>query len=164
MRHRNPLTVAGVCLALLTMLSLIASTFAQSSRSHSDAAEHRAAVPYIDLISPTAARVDGSGFFLILDGAGFRPGADVNFQVGPNVYCLPAFVLNSSELTTFIPFSLLKKAATATITVTNRQHPGLVGKSNPVLLPITVPTSSVAFSQTNITLGGIPIRDRDRGF
>jgi FG-GAP-like repeat len=154
MRHRNALTVAGVWLALTT-LSLPASMFAQS-RFHSNKATSPAATPFIDLISPTAARVNGSGFLLILDGAGFEPGADVNFQVGSNTYCLPAFVLNSSELTTYVPFSLLKKAETATITVTNRQHPGLVGKSNPVLLPITVPSSSVAFSETSVVLGVSP--------
>src|SRR5437868_1456339 len=98
MRHRNALTVAGAWLALTT-LSLPARMFAQL-QFHSNAATHAAATPFIDLISPTAARVNGSGFLLILDGAGFQQGADVNFQVGSKTYCLPAFVLNSSELTT----------------------------------------------------------------
>ncbi len=42
----------------------------------------REAVPFIDIISPTAARVHGSGFILILDGAGFGPDAEIGFQLG----------------------------------------------------------------------------------
>ena len=43
---------------------------------------HNEAVPFIDIISPTAARVHGSGFILILDGAGFGPDAEIGFQLG----------------------------------------------------------------------------------
>ena len=42
------------------------------------------------------------------------------------------------------------------MTAINPDAPPLVGKSNPVFLPITVPTAGVAFSQKNIILGETP--------
>jgi FG-GAP-like repeat/FG-GAP repeat len=148
MRYQNAPTVAGVWITLLAMLSLSPTMFAQNS-----AFTHGAPTPYIDVISPTAARVNGPGFILILDGAGFRPGAEVNFQIGSTTRRLRPVVVNSSELAAYVPTSFLTQAATATVTVLNPQSQGLVGTSNPALLSITLPTSTVAFNQTEITLG-----------
>ena len=39
------------------------------------------------------------------------------------------------------------QGATATVTATSPNEPPLVGKSDPVLLPITVPTAGLAFDR-----------------
>jgi hypothetical protein len=141
---------------LLAVLSCSALTLAQNPASSNDGHTHNAAVPFIDIISPTAARVHGSGFILILDGAGFGPEAEVGFGLGSRTHHLPTLVVNEGELAAYVPARLLHEAATASITVTNRhRHDGSVA-SNPVQLPITKPTASVAFNQTNITLGEGP--------
>jgi FG-GAP-like repeat/FG-GAP repeat len=151
MRYQTAPNVAGVWLTLLGMFTLSASSLAQAP-----AFRHNTPTPYVDLISPTAARMNGSGFILILNGTGFQSNAQIGFQVGNTTEHLPAFVANSTEVAAYVPASSLRKAATATVTVINGQTPGLVGTSNPVLLPITIPTASVSFNQTNITLGQSP--------
>jgi FG-GAP-like repeat/FG-GAP repeat len=111
--------------------------------------------PLVDDISPTAARLGGGGFILTLRGAGFRPGAEIGWQVGATTRRLPAFVCSPSEIVAWIPYSFVAKAATATVTVINPDAPPLVGKSNPVFLPITLPTAGLAFTQKNTTLGEV---------
>src|SRR5450631_614827 len=148
MRYQTAPNVAGVWLTLLGMFTLSASSLAQAP-----AFRHNTPTPYVDLISPTAARMNGSGFILILNGTGFQSNAQIGFQVGNTTEHLPAFVANSTEVAAYVPASSLRNAATGTVTVINGQTPGLVGTSNPVLLPITIPTASVSFNQTNITLG-----------
>jgi hypothetical protein len=151
MKYRNAANFAGAWLTLLGLMTLSASAWAQapSFDSHSP-------TPYIDQISPTAAKLDGFGFFLTLRGAGFRPGAEVAWQVGDQTLRLTAVVVSSSELAVWVPSFLTAKATTATVTVINPDEPPLVGTSNPVFLPITLPTASVALSQSNITLGSGP--------
>ena len=148
---QNVTTVAGAWLTLLEIITLSASTWAQTL---SDGLHNP--TPYIDEILPTAAKVNGPGFILTLKGAGFRPGSEVGWQVGDTTRRLGAVLINSSELATWVPASFIGKAATVTATVINPDEPPLVGKSNPVFLPITVATSSVAFTQNNITLGSSP--------
>lgn len=143
---RTATTVAVVCLMALGMMTLSASARGETPGFHSP-------TPLVDEISPTAARLGGGGFLLTLRGAGFRQGAEIGWQVGATTRRLAAFVCSPSEIVTWIPYSLVTKAATATVTVINPDPPPLVGKSNPVFLPITVPTAGVAFSQKNITLG-----------
>jgi len=143
---RTAATLAVVCLMALGMMTLSASAWGETPGFHSP-------TPLVDEISPTAARLGGGGFILTLRGAGFRPGAEIGWQVGDTTRRLAAFVCSPSEIVTWIPYSLVAKAATATVTVINPDAPPLVGKSNPVFLPITVPTAGVAFSQKNITLG-----------
>jgi len=155
-RKQNSPTVVRICMMVLIVLSCSAIALAQKTASDSQRPRHNAAVPFIDVISPTAARVHGSGFILILDGAGFGPDAEVGFQLGSITHPLPALVVNEGELAAYVPARLLREAATASITVTNRHwHDGGLA-SNPVQLPITKPTASVAFKQTNITLGEGP--------
>ena len=157
MRPQSSTVVRGSML-LLALLSG-ATALAQQLESHAQRPRHNAAVPFIDIISPTAARVHGSGFVLILDGAGFGPGAEIGFQLGSTTHTLPTLVVNEGEVAAWVPAKLLHEAATASITVTNRRRhdPGVdydpKVASNPVSLPITKPTADVAFNQTNITLG-----------
>lgn len=80
MRPQSSTVVRGSML-LLALLSS-ANALAQKTASQAQSPRHNAAVPFIDIVSPTAARVHGAGFVLILDGAGFGPGAEIGFQVG----------------------------------------------------------------------------------
>jgi hypothetical protein len=146
---RTATTIAVVCLLALGMITFSASAWGENPGFHSP-------TPFVDEISPTAARLGGGGFILTLRGAGFREGAEIGWQVGATMRRLPAFVCSPSEIVTWIPYFLVTKASTATVTVLNPDAGRLVGKSNPVFLPITIPTSGVAFSQKNITLGEVP--------
>jgi hypothetical protein len=155
MRRQDLPGVVRVSMLLVTVLSCSAHSLAQKPASNHDDPRHKA-VPFIDVISPTAARIHGSGFILILDGAGFSPGAEVGFQLGRRTHRLPTLVVNEGELAAWVPAAFLKDAATASITVTNRHRPDGGLASNPLQLPITEPTASVEFTQTNIKLGESP--------
>ncbi len=146
--YRTATTVAVVCLMLLGVMTLSASAWGQPPTPgfHSP-------TPYVDEISPVSARLGGGGFLLTLRGAGFRQGAEIGWQVGATTRRLPAFVCSPSEIVAWIPYSFVTKPSTATVTVINRDAPPLVGKSNPVFLPITLPTAGLAFSEKNTTLG-----------
>src|SRR6201996_4894207 len=148
-RYRTATTVAVVCLMALGMFTLSASAWGENPGFHRP-------TPLVDDISPTAARLGGGGFILTLRGAGFRSGAEIGWQVGATTRRLAAFVCSPSEIVTWIPDSLVGKAATATVTVINPDAPPLVGKSNPVFLPITKPTAGLAFTEKNIILGETP--------
>ena len=124
--------------------------------SHYQRPRHNEAVPFIDIISPTAARVHGSGFILILDGAGFGPDAEIGFQLGSMTHPLRTLVVNEGEVTAYVPANLLHDAATASITVTNHHEHGESVASNLMLLSITKPTGSVAFNETDMDLGENP--------
>jgi hypothetical protein len=150
-QNQNIRTGACAWLTLLGILTLSASAWARAPWNSSPNP-----TPYIDQISPTAARPGSFGFVLTLRGAGFRPGAEVGWQVGKTQLRLPAYVVSSAELATWIPYPLTARAATATVTVINPDERPLVGTSNPMLLPITRPTDTVAFRQNNISLGLIP--------
>jgi hypothetical protein len=146
--YRIATSVSVVCLMVLGTMTLSARAWGAPP-----APGFHNPTPLVDEISPTAARQGGDGFILTLRGAGFRAGSAVGWQVGATTFRLPAFIFGPSELVTWIPRPLVAKAATATVTVINPDTPPLVGKSNAVFLPITVPTAGVAFSQKNITLG-----------
>jgi hypothetical protein len=148
--YRTATTVAVVCLMALGLMTLSASAWGAPP-----APGFHSPTPLVDEISPTAARLGSGGFILTLRGAGFRPGAEIGWQVGATTRRLAAFVCSPSEIVTWIPYSLVNKAATATVTVINPDTPLLVGKSNPVFLPITVPTSGLAFTEKNTTLGEV---------
>src|ERR1700733_9581427 len=131
-------TVVRRCMLLLALLPS-ATALAQKTAPHIERPRHNEAVPFIDIISPTAARVHGSGFILILDGAGFGPDAEIGFQLGSITHPLPTLVVNEGEVTAYVPANLLHDAATASITVTNHFGHESVA-SNPMLLSITKPT------------------------
>jgi hypothetical protein len=140
---------------MLLLALLPSATALAQTASHYQRPMHNEAVPFIDIISPTAARVHGSGFILILDGAGFGPDAEIGFQLGSITHPLPTLVVNEGEVTAYVPANLLHDAATASITVTNHFGHESVA-SNPMLLSITKPTASVAFNETDIDLGENP--------
>jgi hypothetical protein len=141
---------------LLLALLPSATALAQKSASHYQRSRHNVAVPFIDIISPTAARVHGSGFILILDGAGFGPDAEIGFQLGSMNHPLRTLAVNEGEVAAYVPARLLHDAATASITVTNHHRHGESVASNPVLLSIRKPSASVAFNETDIALGQNP--------
>lgn len=143
-------TVVRRCMLLLALLPS-ATALAQTS-SHYQRPMQNEAVPFIDIISPTAARVHGSGFILILDGAGFGPDAEIGFQLGKTTHPLQTLVVNEGEIAAYVPAGLLHEAATASITVTNHHQHGESVASNPMLLSITKPTASVAFNETDMDL------------
>ncbi len=147
-------TVVRRCMLLLALLPS-ATALAQTS-SHYQRPMQNEAVPFIDIISPTAARVHGSGFILILDGAGFGPDAEIGFQLGKTTHPLQTLVVNEGEIAAYVPAGLLHEAATASITVTNHHQHGESVASNPMLLSITKPTASVAFNETDMDLGENP--------
>jgi hypothetical protein len=138
--------------SIVVLLALLPSAIAlaQKPAAHNQRPSHNKAVPFIDIVSPTAARVHGSGFILILDGAGFSRDAEIGFQLGSTTHSLPTLVLNEGEVAAYVPAKLLNDAATASITVTNHQRHGEGLPSNPVLLPITKPTANVTFTPTSI--------------
>jgi hypothetical protein len=141
---------------LLLALLPSATALAQKTAPHFERPRHNEAVPFIDIISPTAARVHGSGFILILDGAGFGRDAEIGFQLGNINHPLGTVVVNEGEVAAYVPAKLLREADTASITVTNHHRHGESVASNPVLLSITKPTASVAFNETDIDLGQNP--------
>ncbi|HTZ60378.1 MAG TPA: VCBS repeat-containing protein [Acidobacteriaceae bacterium] len=145
-------TAACARLILLGILLLSGSAWAQASWNN-----FHNPTPYIDQVYPTAARQGSFGFLLTVRGAGFRPGAEVGWQLGETQLRLPAFVVSSAELATWIPVPLTSRATTATVTVINPNGRSLVGASNPVLLPITRPTHTVAFKQNTLALGLVPL-------
>jgi FG-GAP-like repeat len=149
-RKQNSPTGVRICMMVLTVLSCSAIALAQKTASDFQRPRHNAAVPFIDIISPTAARVHGAGFILTLDGAGFGPDAEVGFQLGSITHPLPTLVLNEGEVAAYVPAKLLQDAATASITVANHQRHGDSLPSNPVLLPITKPTANVTFTPASI--------------
>ena len=104
------------------------------------------AVPFVDIISPTAVRVHGSGFILILDGAGFGPHAEIGFQLGKTTHPLRTLVVNEGEIAAYVPAGLLHEAATASINVTNHY-----GHDESVAEPDAAvdyePTASVALTR-----------------
>ena len=139
MRKQNPPTVVRRCMLLLALLP--SATALTQTTSHYQRPTHNEAVPFIDIISPTAARVHGSGFILILDGAGFGPDAEIGFQLGSINHPLRTLVVNEGEVAAYVPANLLHDAATASITVTNHHQHGESVASNPMLLSITKPTA-----------------------
>ena len=82
---------------LLLALLPSATALAQKTTPHFERPRHNEAVPFIDIISPTAARVHGSGFILILDGAGFGPDAAIGFRLGRTTHPLRTLVVNEAR-------------------------------------------------------------------
>src|ERR1700733_12424014 len=141
---------------MLLLALLPSATALAQTASHYEPPRHNEAVPFIDIISPTAARVHGSGFILILDGAGVGPDAEIGFQLGGTTHPLRTLVVNEGEIAAYVPAGLLHEAATASITVTNHYGHEESVASNPMLLSITKPTASVAFNETDMDLGENP--------
>jgi VCBS repeat protein/putative Ig domain-containing protein len=106
-------------------------------------------VPFISLpLAPDAVAPGSAGFTLTVNGAGFLPGATVNF----NGAALSTTLVNSRQLTAVVPSTDIASAGTATITVTNPSPGG--GRSNALFLSIAVPETTVSI--TNASGSPIP--------
>jgi hypothetical protein len=99
--------------------------------------------PFINSISPVAAAPGGGNFMLTVNGAGFVPGAVVNWKVGLTTTPLAFTLVSGTKLTATVPASLIGRAVTASITVQNPASGG--GVSNAMLLPVTVATNDVHY-------------------
>jgi hypothetical protein len=100
---------------------------------------------------PTAAAPAGGGFTLMANGTGFVSGAYVQWYGNPR----STTFVSSKQVTAAIPASDIASASTASVTVVNPPTGG--GTSQTVLLPITNPSSSVAFGRTEVATGPVPV-------
>src|SRR5208282_5667077 len=98
---------------------------------------------------PSTAAPGGAGFTLTVNGAGFVPGAAINWNGSPRTTTLGSGTrvtgaISASDITTF---------GGATVTVTN---PGLGGgTSNVAYFQITGQSSPLLMTKTNVPVGGV---------
>ncbi len=110
-----------------------------------------AQVPFIDQpLVPDATTPGGPKYTLTINGAGFVSDSVVNW----NGNALLTRFVNSSQLTATVPAVDIATATTASVTAVNPAPGG--GTSNVVFSPITVPTSTVAFSRRDLAVGALP--------
>ena len=103
-------------------------------------------VPLVDLpLVPSSVAPGGGGLILTVNGAGFVPGATVNWN---GSQATTTFV-SSSQLTAVIAAGNVAKAGTAIVSVANPTPGG--GTSNLELFTVGTPTSgsALAFAQIN---------------
>jgi phospholipase C len=93
--------------------------------------------------TPYSAAPGGAGFSLSVQGARFVSGAAVNWNGSP----LTTTVVSSTNLIATVPAANTASIGTAVVAVSNPGPGG--GLSNFVLFPITSPTTSVTFAETN---------------
>src|SRR6516225_7352312 len=127
---------------------LVTSSLVLLSATNADAANP---VPYVSQpLVPDAAAPGGPGFTLTVNGTGFVSGSVVNW----NGSARTTTFVNGSQLTAVITALDIATASTGSITVVNPSPGG--GTSNVVFFPITVPTSSVAFSRSDLATAPSP--------
>lgn len=98
-------------------------------------------VPFVGQpLVPDTATPAGSGFTLTVNGAGFVPGATVDF----NGTALPTTFVNSRQITAAVPAAAIATPGTAAITVVNPAPAG--PRSNPVYFPVATPEATLNFS------------------
>ncbi len=97
-------------------------------------------VPFLNQpLVPTAVSPGSSAFALHVSGAGFVPGANVNF----NGVAVPTTFVNGGRLSALIPSTSVANAGTASITVVNPAPGG--GRSNTVYFQVGAPEATVSF-------------------
>jgi hypothetical protein len=106
--------------------------------------------PYVNGISPNAAKVGRPDFDLRISGAGFSPNAVVHWEADNRSTELATRFVGPSEVIALVPGWLLDKGQTAAVTVRNPNSPPDVGTSNVFYVPVTVPTASLVFTQTDV--------------
>lgn len=110
-------------------------------------------VPFLEQpVVPDAGAPGGTGFSLTVNGAGFVPGATVDFNGKP----LATRFVSRDRLTATVPASDIASAGTATITAVNPTPGG--GSSNAVSFPIATPEGTPDFTEppgSPIPLAGI---------
>jgi hypothetical protein len=103
------------------------------------------AVPLVNQpLVPTTAAPGGSAFTMTVNGTGFVSGAVVNW----NGTSLDTTFVSASKLTATVPASNIAVPITAAITVANPSSGG--GVSNSVFFPVSVPASSLYFTNSQI--------------
>src|SRR5947209_5013661 len=76
-------------------------------------------VPFINNLSPVAAAPGGANFTLTVNGAGFVPGALVNWTKGASQTPLVTTFVSGTKLTANVPASLTATPGTALIAIAN---------------------------------------------
>jgi len=105
-------------------------------------------VPFVNQpLVPAAVAPGSASFMLTVNGAGFVPGAVVNW----NGNALTTTFVNHDRLTATVPDSAIAASGTALVTATNPAPGG--GTSNAVPFTITSPTTSVAFAVSTLPVG-----------
>lgn len=108
-------------------------------------------VPFVSQpLVPTTVAPGSAGFTLTINGTGFVSGSVVNWNGSPRT---TTFV-STSELTATILATDVLIAGTASVTVHNPAPGG--GGSNPALFPIATARTSLSFSTSAVTSGGVP--------
>jgi len=120
-----------------------------------------ASTPTISSLSPNPVTAGGSGFSLVVNGAGFLTGAAVQWNGAP----LGTSYVSSTQLSATVPPNLIANAGTASVTVVNPDG----GASNALTITIAAPTLSITtgsllptgtvgtpYSQGLVATGGTP--------
>ncbi|MBO0910905.1 MAG: putative Ig domain-containing protein [Acidobacteria bacterium] len=108
-------------------------------------------VPFLNQpLAPTAVSPGASDFVLKVSGAGFVPGATVDF----NRSALETTFVDSGHLSAVVPASDAANPGTASVTVTNPSPGG--GRSNVVNFEVGAPEASPTFVSATIPLSQIP--------
>jgi hypothetical protein len=122
---------------LLVFFALSASLMAQSNP-----------VPFVNQpLVPSAVAPGSASFVLTVNGAGFVPGAVVNW----NGNALATTYVNHDRLTATVLDSEIAASGTALVTAANPAPGG--GTSNAVPFTITNPTASLAFAASTLPVG-----------
>jgi len=109
-------------------------------------------VPFLDqTLTPTAVSPGGSGFTLYVSGAGFVPGATLEF----NGAALATTFVDGEHLTATLQATDVATAKTASVTVVNPAPGG--GRSNAVYFQVGTPGSTVNFADAP----GSPLQIRE---
>ena len=106
-------------------------------------------------VAPDAVAPGAADFSLSINGAGFEPGAVVNWQQGSVTTPLATTLVSPTQVTATVPASLVATAGTAWATVKNPSPGG--GASNTVFFSITNATSSVSLAlAAQVATGSYP--------
>jgi FG-GAP-like repeat/Bacterial Ig-like domain (group 3) len=130
----------GLRLRLLTFAFLATPLLAQVN-----------SIPYVNQpLVPASVPPGGSAFTLSINGAGFVPGSIVRW----NGSDLPTTFLSALKLSATVPAKDIVTFTTANVTVFNPAPGG--GISNVIAFTVTLPTSTLKFSQSTIGVGLAP--------
>ncbi len=111
-------------------------------------------LPQIISINPPTLYRGSDDTTLTIEGSGFIKSSSVSFRLQTSGYSLQTFFIDNHNLKIEIPESLLTRAGTYQITVTNPTPEG--GTSNPVNLQINNPVPSIAMISPSETMAGTP--------
>ena len=102
-------------------------------------------VPFISQpLGPTSVEPGGPGFTLTVEGAGFVPGATIDW----NGAALATTFVSNEELTATVPAGNIASAGTASLTAVN---PGSRVNSNVVYFPVSSATATLSFAPSSVS-------------